>query len=291
MKPGILLVDKPQGFTSFDVIAVLKRVLSEPKLGHAGTLDPMATGVLPVLVGKAAKALDLLPDSSKTYEADFLFGIATDTQDITGKTVKTSEKAANADEINAVLEGFKGRIMQTPPMYSAVSVNGKRLYELARQGIEIERIGREIEIFDIRLDSYDEATKKGRLFISCSKGAYVRTIINDMGERLGCFGCMTALRRTSSHGFSISECLKLDDIKNHCNIEKEIIPIDRVFLNYGRIDISEVQSKMYKNGVKLDAERVGLNCPDGIYRIYCGEFLGLCSKKDGEIRVFKNFWS
>lgn len=296
MKQGVLLVNKPTGYTSFDVIAVLRGILKERRLGHTGTLDPMATGVLPVLIGKAARAADILPDSSKSYEADFVLGMSTDTQDTSGETVKTSDKRVNEQDVLSALNSFKGKIMQLPPMYSAVSVNGKRLYELARQGIEVERQPREIEIFDISLISFDENTQSGKLSITCSKGTYIRTIINDLGERLGTYGAMSALVRTSSHGFGLDKCLTLDEIKSHSDIESAIISVDSLFDCCRRIDLSEKQAKMYKNGVKLDTSRVIGAAQNGLYRVYAkgeavdSEFLGLCSVSDGEIRVYKNFW-
>lgn len=296
MKQGVLLVNKPTGYTSFDVIAVLRGILKERRLGHTGTLDPMATGVLPVLIGKAARAADILPDSSKSYEAGFVLGMSIDTQDTSGETVKTSDKRVSEQDVLSALNSFKGKITQLPPMYSAVSVNGKRLYELARQGIEVERQPREIEIFDISLVSFDESAQSGKLSITCSKGTYIRTIINDLGERLGTYGAMSALVRTSSHGFGLDKCLTLDEIKSHSDIESAIISVDSLFDCYRRIDLSEKQAKMYKNGVKLDTSRVIGAAQNGLYRVYAkgeavdSEFLGLCSVSDGEIRVYKNFW-
>lgn len=296
MKQGVLLVNKPTGYTSFDVIAVLRGILRERRLGHTGTLDPMATGVLPVLIGKAARAADILPDSSKSYEADFILGASTTTQDTSGEEVKTSVKRACCQDILSALDSFRGKIMQIPPMYSAVSVNGKRLYELARQGIEVERQPREIEIFDISLISFDENTQSGKLSVTCSKGTYIRTIINDLGERLGTYGAMSALVRTSSHGFGLDKCLTLDEIKSRRNIESAIISVDSLFDCYRRIELSDKQTKMYKNGVKLDTSRVKGAAENGVYRVYSkgeaanSEFLGLGSVLDGEIRVYKNFW-
>ena len=168
MKSGVLLVNKPADFTSFDVIAKLRGILHERRLGHTGTLDPMATGVLPVLVGTATKASDILPENEKSYRAGFALGKATDTLDITGTVTETSDKRATRQEIDATLEGFKGSISQLPPMYSAVSVNGRRLYDLARQGIEVERTPRTVEIYSITLSDFDEEAGEGTLSISCS---------------------------------------------------------------------------------------------------------------------------
>ena len=185
---GILCIDKPQDFTSFDVVAKLRGILGMKRIGHAGTLDPMATGVLPVFVGTATKACDIMPDNSKSYRAGFLLGQTTDTQDVTGKILMTSDKPVSEDDINKVLPEFTGKILQIPPMYSAVQVNGQRLYDLARQGIEVERKPREIEVKKINLIDYDEKTRTGNITISCGKGTYIRTIIHDIGGKLGCGG-------------------------------------------------------------------------------------------------------
>lgn len=286
-----MLVNKPAGFTSFDVIAVLRGILHERRLGHTGTLDPMATGVLPVLIGSAAKASDILPDNEKSYEAGFALGMATDTLDSTGTVTKTSDKPVSEEEILTALEGFRGVIDQIPPMYSAVSVNGRRLYDLARQGIEVERTPRKVEIFEISLLEYDPAQRTGRLYISCSKGTYIRTIIDDLGTALGSFGVMTSLVRTSSQGFKLEDCMSLDEIKACTDIESRLIPADSLFNCYPAVNLSEKQGKMYKNGVRLDPARVKGAEKEGMYRVYCGEFLGLCRVENGEMVVFKNFWS
>ncbi len=291
---GVLLIDKPGGYTSFDVIAVLRGLLHEKRLGHTGTLDPMATGVLPVLVGKATGACDILPVDEKSYRAEFALGKATDTQDITGTVLSESEKPVSEAEILGKLPDFRGTISQLPPMYSAVSVGGKRLYELARQGVSVERKPREITIYSLELEAYDEASRTGTLLVSCSKGTYIRTLINDLGDALGVGGCMTALRRISAHGFKISDCIPLEELRASENAlelaSKSIIPTDKLFECYKGLNLSEAQTRMYKNGVRLDAGRVR-GAEDGeTYRIYGSEFLGLCRVQDGEIRIVRNFW-
>ncbi len=292
MKPGILLVNKPQGFTSFDVIAVLRGILHERRLGHTGTLDPMATGVLPVLVGSAAKAADILPENEKRYEAGFKLGLATDTLDVTGKTVETVSAVASHGDIERVLECFRGKIMQTPPMYSAVRVNGRRLYELARRGEEVKRQPREVHIYRLELLEFNEGLQTGRLMVSCSKGTYIRSLIDDIARAAGTLGVMTDLVRTYSQGFELKDCLSLDEIKALDDPFSRIIPVDRLFECYKRLDLNEKQAAMYKNGVRLDCKRVrGANeSEDGIYRVYGAEFLGLCVVSNGELRVYKNFW-
>lgn len=293
---GILCVNKPQDFTSFDVIAKLRGILKMKRLGHAGTLDPMATGVLPVFVGTATKACDILPNNEKSYRAGFRFGVSSDTQDITGKITAEYDKKVTESDILDVLPSFKGSILQTPPMYSAVQVDGKRLYDLARQGIEVERKKREIFIDDIRLESFDVNKQEGVLFIACSKGTYIRTIINDIGDSLQCGGIMTDLVRLSSSGFQLKDCYDFEQIQNSCangTIENLIIPIDRAFEVIPKITLNEHQTKLYKNGVKLDLKRVkGINQNTNSYRVYGsdGSFIGtaLADREKSLLKVDKN---
>ena len=195
---GILPVKKPEGWTSFDVIAKLRGVLRIKRLGHSGTLDPMATGVLPVFVGRATKACDIIPDRRKVYTAGFQLGVSTDTLDSTGKTLKTSDKAVARADLECAKSSFAGDIMQVPPMYSAIKVNGKKLYELARAGKEIEREPRAVHIDSIDIIEYDEASRMGVMKVDCEKGTYIRSVISDIGEKLGCGGMMTSLERSYS---------------------------------------------------------------------------------------------
>ncbi|MDE7104621.1 MAG: tRNA pseudouridine(55) synthase TruB [Ruminococcus sp.] len=294
---GVICINKPKGFTSFDVIAKLRGIMKIKRLGHGGTLDPMATGVLPVFVGTATKACDMMPDNSKSYLADFRLGKTSDTQDITGNILTESDKKISYEELEAVLSEFTGKIMQIPPMYSAVQVNGKRLYDLARQGIEVERIPREIEIKSLHILQYNEYTREGTLEIGCGKGTYVRTIINDLGEQLGCGGIMTGLVRTYSGGFGLDECYTLDEVqqaKDENRLESLILPIECVFENLSRLCINEVQTRMYRNGVKLDLNRIK-NIRQGVseYSVYGfdGEFIGIASAdfENNCLRVVKNF--
>lgn len=295
---GILCMNKPQDFTSFDVIAKLRGILKIKRLGHAGTLDPMATGVLPVFVGTATKACDILPDNEKSYLAGFKTGLITDTQDITGKTVSEFSKRVTKEEIIDILPKFTGNVMQLPPMYSAVSVNGKRLYDLARQGIEVEREKREIFIDEIRLEQFNEDTQEGKLYVSCSKGTYIRTIINDIGELLGCGAVMTSLVRLSSGGFKLEQCLSFADVekaRDENRLEELIIPVEKVFSSLARLRLNEVQTRMYKNGVKLDLARVN-NIKENVndYAVYGfdGAFIGTAFPEweKGVLKVGKNFF-
>lgn len=295
---GILCMNKPQDFTSFDVIAKLRGILKIKRLGHAGTLDPMATGVLPVFVGTATKACDILPDNEKSYLAGFKTGLITDTQDITGRTVSEFSKRVTKEEIIDILPKFTGSVMQLPPMYSAVSVNGKRLYDLARQGIEVEREKREIFIDEIRLEEFNEDTQEGKLYVSCSKGTYIRTIINDIGELLGCGAVMTSLVRLSSGGFKLEQCLSFADVekaRDENRLEELIIPVEKVFSSLARLRLNEVQTRMYKNGVKLDLARVN-NIKENVndYAVYGfdGAFIGTAFPEweKGVLKVGKNFF-
>lgn len=289
-------MNKPAGFTSFDVIAKLRGILKIKRLGHSGTLDPMATGVLPVFVGNATKACDILPDNSKSYLADFKLGFVTDTQDITGKIIRNYNKKINLSDILEIIPDFTGDILQTPPMYSAVQINGKRLYDLARQGVEIERPKREIHIDSIKLESFHEETQSGTLFIVCSKGTYIRTVINDIGDSLGCGGVMTSLVRTCTSGFKLDKCYDFEQVENavkNGSIENLLLPVDSAFMIYPKIRLGEHQTKLYKNGVKLDLQRIKNIFPQNdIYRVYgCdNKFIGLAiaEHENNILKVYKN---
>jgi tRNA pseudouridine55 synthase len=293
---GILCVNKPQDFTSFDVVAKLRGILKMKRLGHGGTLDPMATGVLPVFVGNATKACDIMPDNTKSYTAGFRLGFTSDTQDVWGDVEKVSDKAVSLDSIEAVLPQFRGKIMQLPPMYSAVQVNGQRLYDLARKGIEVERQPREAEITSLEISEYDPDTREGMLKIACGKGTYVRTVINDIGEKLGCGGIMTSLVRDSSGGFTLSECYTFDEIQKAADegrVEELILPIERVFASLPKLRLGEAQTRMYRSGVKLDLERLrNIRDDADCYAVYGsdGGFIGtaLTDRENGVLRVGKN---
>lgn len=293
---GILCINKPQGFTSFDVVAKLRGILKTKKIGHAGTLDPMATGVLPVFVGNATKACDIMPDSRKAYRASFRLGLTSDTQDSTGTVLSTAEVHCSAEDIEKLLPEFTGDIMQIPPMYSAVSVNGKRLYELARQGIEIEREPRPVTILALSLEEFSEETGEGVFMVECSKGTYIRTVIHDIGSRLGCGGVMTDLVRTVSNGFALSDTVTLDAVQQLADegrAESLLMPVERVFEKLPDIYLDANCTKLYRNGVKLYTDRIGIRNKDETvrYRVFSDEntFMGLAFVKDGCLRVFKNF--
>ncbi len=289
-------MNKPSGFTSFDVIAKLRGILKIKRLGHSGTLDPMATGVLPVFVGNATKACDILPDNSKSYRAGFKLGLSTDTQDITGKTIQEYNKKISREDIFEILPQFTGDILQTPPMYSAVKIGGKKLYELARKGVEMERPERKIHIDSITLESFDEESQSGTLFIICSKGTYIRTIINDVGDMLRCGGIMTSLVRTFSGGFTLDDCFTFDEVQQAVdsgNMEHLLISIDMPFMLYPALRLNKHQTQLYKNGVKLDLNKLKHISEDkDKYRVYGFDkaFIGLAlAEHDNNIlRVYKN---
>lgn len=294
---GIICVNKPAGFTSFDVIAKMRGILRLKRLGHAGTLDPMATGVLPVFAGKATRACDILPDHDKIYEAGFRLGITSDTQDITGTVTESgSFDGIDRDRIEAALKDFRGDIMQIPPMYSAVTVNGTRLYDLARRGVEVERQPRPIKIYELALTDYNAENGCGGLRISCSKGTYIRTLISDIGERLSCGAVMSSLVRTAACGFTLDGCVTLDELQKNadegCSAEKYVYPIEKVFTHLNEIRLNEAQEKMYRCGVKLDKGRLSFKLSEqNSYRVSGadGEFIGTAYFDGDDLHVGKNF--
>ena len=295
---GILCINKPQDFTSFDVIGKLRGILHMKRLGHTGTLDPMATGVLPILVGTATKACDILPNQDKTYQATVVFGKATDTLDIWGKPLQDyPEQHVTEAALRAILPEFLGDITQLPPMYSAVSVNGKRLYELARKGETVERPTRTVHIDAITLDAFDETQQTATLTISCGKGTYIRTLLSDIGQRLGGDAVMTALTRTAACGYPLQECLTFEQVAAAMadgTLEEHLLPTDSLFSSYPKLRLNAAQERMFCNGVKLDLNRLRNLQPDqDIYTVYgaTGTFLGtaLADRTQQELRIGKRF--
>lgn len=293
---GIIILDKPSGFTSFDAVAVLRGVTREKKIGHTGTLDPMATGVLPILLGRAAKALNFLPDTDKEYRADFRLGERRDTGDITGEVVETSTAPVEQESLLEVLPRFRGEILQVPPMYSAVSVGGKRLYELARQGLEVDRPARPVTISALELQTYDPQTRQGTLLVRCSKGTYIRTLIEDLAKAAGSCGTMTALRRTRACGFSQEDALTLEQLKElgaQERLEEILRPTEGLFGEYPAVTASPAQARRFQNGGGLDLARVRRAPREGFCRVKSpeGTFLGLgkVNREKEELSFVKSF--
>ncbi|MBP5414850.1 MAG: tRNA pseudouridine(55) synthase TruB [Lachnospiraceae bacterium] len=254
---GIINVYKEEGYTSFDVVAKLRGITKIRKIGHTGTLDPDATGVLPVCIGSATKLVDMLTDKTTEYVADMKLGITTDTQDISGQVIDEKEVNITIDEFQNAILSFIGSSKQIPPMYSALKVDGKKLCDMARAGITVERKPRDININDIEILDIDRTSAKVR--VSCSKGTYIRTLCNDIGQRLGCGAVMTGLVRTRSGSFSIDEAYRLDQIEELSQkgeLESIVTRVDEVFSDYARVTVSAETEKRVLNGnqIRLDSK-------------------------------------
>ena len=289
---GIILLDKPKDITSFGAVARVRRICGEKKCGHTGTLDPMATGILTIMLGGATRFCELLPSHDKAYIASFRLGTVTDTLDITGKVLETREVTATAEQVKEKIKDFVGDISQLPPMYSAVSVNGQRLYDLARQGIEVERKAREVTVFSIDVLSENEQAGEYEIAVECSSGTYIRTLIADLGEALGCGAVMTDLRRTKANGFDISKAVtleKLEEAMKNGEIENVLIPVDKALEDYPVIKVSEAQAKRFRNGGELDLQRLKYPRMLGIFRVYDPEdnFIGLGEIGTGDSLTIK----
>ena len=290
---GIICINKPQGITSFGVCAKVRGITGERKCGHTGTLDPMAQGVLPIMLGGATRFLDFLPESDKAYRASFVLGKTTDTLDITGAVTAEYEVNVGKADVEAALNDFRGKIKQLPPMYSAVSVNGERLYELARKGIEVERDEREVEIK--RLELIGEANGEYTIEVLCSKGTYIRTLIDDLGRKLGCGAVMTALTRTAAMGFTLDDCVTLEELQekkdNNICITDMLLPLDKALRAYRKISVTAPQGIRFKNGGALDLGRLKARPEQGeICRVYSGDdFLGLGVADGDELKIKRIF--
>lgn len=283
---GFLCLYKKAGISSFGAIARIRRITGEKKLGHSGTLDPMATGVLPVAFGRAAKFIELLPDNNKAYTAEFKLGIKTDTLDITGNILSQSDVSVGEKQVTEAVNSFIGEQMQLPPMYSAISKNGVRLYDLARRGIETEREERKINIYSIDYLGAAEVNVY-KIYVKCGKGTYIRSLVNDIGEKLGCGAVLTALERDESNGFFIENAVteeQVEEAVKNGNFEKMLIPVDEMLKSYPPLYISGAQYKRFKNGGSLDLSRLN-NLQDGIlHRVYApnGNFIAIGEKDINE---------
>ncbi|MBQ4267958.1 MAG: tRNA pseudouridine(55) synthase TruB [Clostridia bacterium] len=283
---GFIFLDKEEGITSFIAAAKMRRIFSEKKAGHTGTLDPMATGVLPIALGGATRFIELIPSHDKAYRATFILGKTTDTLDITGAVLSENEVKAKKEDVEKALQKFRGEIMQLPPMYSAIKKNGVRLYELARQGIEIERESRKVTIYSLELVSSDEGKNEYVIDVECSSGTYIRSLISDIGEELLCGAVMTSLRRTKANGVSIEKCHtaeQLQKLKDEGRLSEALTRVDE-FLSYPRLKVSAPQAKRFSNGGALDTNRFGGKKEPGLYLVYSpeDEFLGI-GEIDSEI--------
>ncbi len=274
---GIIPLKKGENITSFFAVNLVRKIIGEKKAGHTGTLDPNATGVLPIALGGATRFIELLPTHKKAYKATFKTGVLTDTLDIWGEVLKETEVKPSLEDILKIKDKFTGVISQLPPMYSAVRKDGVRLYDLARKGIEVEREARKCEIYalDIKQENNDEFS----LYCECSQGTYIRTLISDIGEAVGSYATMTSLERTYACGVSIDECFSLDELRElsaEGEIEKAIVPLEKLLEEYPLLNVTEPQANRFKNGGDLMAQRVKELKKPGIYRVYGNnEFLGL----------------
>ena len=282
---GIVIVDKPSGWTSQDVVSKLRGVFKTRRIGHGGTLDPMATGVLPVFVGRATRGVEFFEHAEKTYEAVLQLGITTDTEDTTGTVLEEKPVSVTEQELLDILPKFRGEIQQIPPMYSALKVNGQKLYDLARQGKEVERKSRTITIF--RLDCLEFSGSTARLLVHCSKGTYIRTLCKDIGAALGCGGCMAALRRVQAGEYTIGQAVSLQELIDTQTPEKYLAEVDSLFVRHEKTVLTPNQEKRCRNGNSFS-----ISLPNGLYRAYSqsGEFLMLAEVKNGIMATVKSFF-
>jgi tRNA pseudouridine55 synthase len=279
---GVINIYKPEGITSFDVVARVRKLSKIKKVGHTGTLDPAAKGILPVCLGRATKIIDYIMSSTKTYRVELKLGMVTDTYDREGKVLEENPVEASKEAIEEAILHFLGESLQVPPMYSALKVNGKKMYELARQGIEIEREARKIFIYNISIIDIQGAY--ARFDVCCSKGTYIRSLCYDIGRNLGCGGMMNALERTSTGPFNMDNCVQLQDL-NETNLSEYIIPLDEVLKEYEALTINDVLAKLIINGVTVQDKTLTAHIKeDKIYRVYNTkeQLIGLAlKKKDG----------
>ena len=283
---GIVIVDKPEGWTSQDVVSKLRGVFQTRRIGHGGTLDPMATGVLPVFVGRATRGVEFFEHAEKTYETVLRLGLTTDTEDITGTVLTEQDAFVTGSQLEEVLARFRGQIQQIPPMYSAIKVNGQKLCDLARKGREVERKPRTITIHELTLLGME--ADGIHLRVRCSKGTYIRTLCKDIGEALGCGGCMAALRRVTAGEYTIENAVPLQTLIESSDPSGYLLPVDSMFRQYPAVTLTEKQEKCCRNGVAFTC-----NLAEGTYRVYDknGEFLALSHMVEGKLTTIKSFWA
>ncbi len=276
---GFVFLNKEKGMTSFFAVSRLRRIFGIKKIGHTGTLDPLATGVLPVAIGHATRFIELIPSHDKAYRAKFILGKTTDTLDITGKVTGEYPVTADKGAVEAVLGRFRGEIEQVPPMYSAIKKDGVRLYDLARQGVEIERESRKVTVYSLELISYNEAAAEYEIQAECSSGTYIRTLIADIGEALSTGAVMTELTRIKANGVTLDRCLTLEELQalsEKGELQGAVSAVDE-FIAYDKIKVSEAQAKRFSNGGELSTDRFGGKKAPGFYNVYSpeDEFLGI----------------
>ena len=283
---GIIIIDKPADWTSQDVTAKLRGVFQTRRIGHGGTLDPMATGVLPVFVGRATRGVEFFEHADKVYEATLRLGLTTDTEDITGTVLEEKPVCVTKSDVLSVLEQFKGEIQQIPPMYSAIKINGQKLVDLARKGKEVERKSRTITIF--ALDFLGMDGNDIRLRVHCSKGTYIRTLCKDIGEALGCGGCMASLRRTAAGSYTEAEAIPLWELVECENPAQYLRDVDTLFTQHPAVTLTEKQALRCRNGNSFS-----IDLADGTYRAYDkdGEFLMLAKVENGVMSTIKSFFN
>ena len=293
---GIINVYKEKEYTSFDVVAVLRGITHIKRIGHTGTLDPMAEGVLPVCIGRATKLCDIMPDSDKTYRCKMIFGKKYDTLDVFGKLLDTKDVPLKEEDIRKTIESFIGSYDQMPPMYSAIKVDGKKLYDLARQGIEVERKPRKVDIFNIEILNIDATgtNATAEFTVNCSKGTYIRSLCDDIGTKLGTYGAMESLTRTRACGFEIDNSLKISDIEKYAkegNLESIIMPMDRPFMEYKALNINKEYKLLADNGNKLEKGFITekFEAKEGeMFRLYMDdEYYGLYTYTDGLLKPYR----
>ena len=287
MVSGILVIDKPAGWTSMDVCAKLRGIFHEKRVGHGGTLDPMATGVLPVFIGRATRAVEFAEKSDKEYIAALKLGVITNTQDTSGEVLEERPVQVSREQLEAVLERFRGDILQMPPMYSAIKINGKKLYELARKGREVERPARPVTIKALEIVE-QQGKDLYMIQVRCTKGTYIRTLCHDIGQALGCGGCMASLRRTMAAGFTLERAHTLEDVQTAPDPTALLLPVDSLFRDWARLMVSAGVEKKIRNG--MTAVLPGLI--PGEYRVYSQDeiFLALCRAQGGKLTTIKSFF-
>lgn len=290
---GIIVIDKPPGKTSHDMVYFVRRLTGIKKVGHTGTLDPAATGVLPVCIGRATKVCDMLTNADKAYRVSFVLGMTTDTLDAEGEVLTDQPVTANREEIAQAVQSFLGEIVQIPPMYSAVKVNGKKLYELARSGISVERKERRVTIKDIDILDIDMESFTVIIDVECSKGTYIRTLCDDIGMKLGCGAFVSKLQRRKSGIFDIKNSYTIEElmrIKEENRLSECIMPVDSLFLEYPEVVVDEKDEKKVRNGMRVPCSHL---CDGKMYRIYSekGEFMALSKAQGGQLVLEKAFWN